>query len=111
MSIGTPPDLAAPGSSAWRSTNWEMISWIFMRASAIFLIVLVLGHLFIMNILDGGVHRINFAFVAGRWTSPFWQVWDRVGYNFVSTAVRVSLLDSKAARMPAPPAPTMTTSY
>ena len=29
-----------------------------------------------MNILDGGVQRINFAFVAGRWSSPFWQFWD-----------------------------------
>ena len=38
--------------------------------------VLVLGHLFIMNILDGGVQRINFGFVAGRWSSPFWQTWD-----------------------------------
>ncbi|GLW94851.1 succinate dehydrogenase [Actinokineospora globicatena] len=47
-----------------------------MRVSGLALIVLVLGHLFIMNILDGGVHRINFAFVAGRWSSPFWQVWD-----------------------------------
>jgi len=48
----------------------------FMRVSGIFLVVLVLGHLFIMNILDGGVQRINWAFVAGRWASPFWQVWD-----------------------------------
>ena len=40
------------------------------------LVFLVLGHLLIMNILDGGVQRINFAFVAGRWSSPFWQVWD-----------------------------------
>jgi succinate dehydrogenase / fumarate reductase membrane anchor subunit len=47
-----------------------------MRLSGLALIVLVLGHLFIMNILDGGVHRINFAFVAGRWSSPFWQFWD-----------------------------------
>jgi succinate dehydrogenase / fumarate reductase membrane anchor subunit len=31
-----------------------------------------------MNILDGGVQRINFAFVAGRWASPFWQIWDLV---------------------------------
>jgi succinate dehydrogenase / fumarate reductase membrane anchor subunit len=29
-----------------------------------------------MNILDGGVQRINFGFVAGRWANPFWQVWD-----------------------------------
>ncbi len=40
------------------------------------LVVLVLGHLLIMNILDGGVQRINFGFVAGRWSSPFWQIWD-----------------------------------
>ena len=57
-------------------SNFELHSWIFMRVSGILLVVLVLGHLFIMNILDGGVQRINFGFVAGRWASPFWQVWD-----------------------------------
>jgi succinate dehydrogenase / fumarate reductase membrane anchor subunit len=57
-------------------TNYELYSWLFMRVSGLVLIILVLGHLFIMNILDGGVQRINFAFVAGRWSSPFWQVWD-----------------------------------
>lgn len=57
-------------------TNFEMYSWIFMRMSGLLLIVLVLGHLFIMNILDGGVQRINFSFVAGRWASPFWRTWD-----------------------------------
>lgn len=76
MKPGSPPELAAPGATVSRGTNWEMASWVFMRVSAIILIVLVLGHLLIMNILDGGVHRINFAFVAGRWTSPFWQFWD-----------------------------------
>ena len=29
-----------------------------------------------MNILDGGVQRINFGFVAGRYASPFWRTWD-----------------------------------
>jgi len=57
-------------------TNFEMYSWIFMRMSGLLLVVLVLGHLLIMNILDGGVHRINFGFVAGRWASPFWRTWD-----------------------------------
>lgn len=57
-------------------SNFEMYSWVFMRISGIVLVFLVLGHLLIMNILDGGVQRINFAFVAGRWSSPFWQVWD-----------------------------------
>ena len=57
-------------------TSFEMYSWVFMRLSGILLVVLVLGHLLIMNILDGGVQRINFGFVAGRWASPFWQTWD-----------------------------------
>jgi succinate dehydrogenase / fumarate reductase, membrane anchor subunit len=69
--------LDPPRSPRSRSgTNFELYSWLFMRISGIVLVFLVLGHLFIMNILDGGVHRINFAFVAGRWSSPFWQVWD-----------------------------------
>ena len=58
------------------NSNVERYSWIFMRISGLVLVFLVLGHLLIMNILDGGVQRINFAFVAGRWSSPFWQVWD-----------------------------------
>ncbi len=74
------PDIPAPRSqrtfgSSGRS-NFELYSWLFMRISGLVLIFLVLGHLFIMNVLDGGVQRINFAFVAGRWSSPFWQVWD-----------------------------------
>jgi succinate dehydrogenase / fumarate reductase membrane anchor subunit len=49
-----------------RSTrgNFEMAAWLFMR------------HLLIQLVLDGGVSKIGFAFVAGRWASPFWQVWD-----------------------------------
>ncbi len=56
--------------------NFELYAWLFMRFSGLALIILVLGHLFIMLMLDDGVHRINFAFVAGRWSSPFWQFWD-----------------------------------
>lgn len=66
----------SPRRPAARRSNFELYSWVFMRISGLLLVVLVLGHLFIMNILDGGVHRINFAFVAGRWASPFWQFWD-----------------------------------
>ena len=56
--------------------NFELYSWLFMRASGVLLVFLVLGHLFIMMVTDGGVEKIGFAFVAGRWASPFWQVWD-----------------------------------
>ena len=38
-------------------------------------------------------------------------VCDRVGYSLVNTAVRAFFPDSIAARIPAPPAPTITTSY
>jgi succinate dehydrogenase / fumarate reductase membrane anchor subunit len=66
----------SPRRPAARRSNFELYSWLFMRISGVALVILVLGHLFIMNILDGGVHRINFGFVAGRWASPFWQFWD-----------------------------------
>lgn len=70
-------DLAAPRSGRVKQrSNFELLSWLFMRVSGVFLVVLVLGHLLIMNVLDGGVQRINFGFVAGRWSSPFWQIWD-----------------------------------
>lgn len=70
------PVLEAPRSRQRSRTNFEMVSWLFMRISGLVLVFLVLGHLVIMNILDGGVQRINFAFVAGRYASPFWQMWD-----------------------------------
>ncbi|GAA4072534.1 MULTISPECIES: succinate dehydrogenase hydrophobic membrane anchor subunit [Streptomyces] len=57
-------------------TNFELYGWMFMRLSGIVLVVLVLGHLLIQLVLDGGVSKIGFAFVAGRWASPFWQIWD-----------------------------------
>ncbi|MFJ9039188.1 succinate dehydrogenase hydrophobic membrane anchor subunit [Streptomyces sp. NPDC102406] len=56
--------------------NFEMAAWLFMRLSGVVLVVLVLGHLLIQLVLDGGVSKIGFAFVAGRWASPFWQGWD-----------------------------------
>jgi succinate dehydrogenase / fumarate reductase, membrane anchor subunit len=71
----TSATIAAPRSKGNRG-NYELYSWLFMRISGLVLVFLVLGHLVIMNILDGGVQRVNFAFVAGRWSSPFWQIWD-----------------------------------
>jgi succinate dehydrogenase / fumarate reductase membrane anchor subunit len=47
-----------------------------MRVSGVILVVLILGHLFVNLILGEGVKGIDFAFVAGKWASPFWQVWD-----------------------------------
>jgi len=72
-----PPRARTPRSPKKASrTNFEMWAWLFMRLSGIILVVLVLGHLIIQLVLDGGVSKIGFAFVAGRWASPFWQLWD-----------------------------------
>ncbi|MGV0634221.1 succinate dehydrogenase hydrophobic membrane anchor subunit [Mycolicibacillus trivialis] len=56
--------------------NFEKYTWIFMRFSGAVLVFLVLGHLFIMLMWDRGVYRIDFNFIAQRWASPFWQIWD-----------------------------------
>ncbi|MCZ4120708.1 succinate dehydrogenase hydrophobic membrane anchor subunit [Streptomyces sp. H39-S7] len=67
--------LRSPGAAR---TNFELYGWLFMRLSGVVLVVLVLGHLLIQLVLDGGVTKVGFAFVAGRWASPFWQGWDLV---------------------------------
>ena len=58
-------------------TNFEMYSWLFMRMSGLLLVVLVLGHLFIMN--DARRRRARDQLRASSpaaGPSPFWQVWD-----------------------------------
>ena len=76
-SVSTIPDPKAPHPTTRRGgQNWELAGWVFMRASGVILLVLIFGHLFV-NLLTGeGVHQIDFAFVAGKWSEPFWRVWD-----------------------------------
>ena len=59
-----------------RGINSEMLSWLFMRASGVLLVILVFGHLFVNLWLGEGVKGIDFAFVGGKWSSPLWQTWD-----------------------------------
>ncbi|PFG36135.1 succinate dehydrogenase subunit D [Flavimobilis soli] len=56
--------------------NFELYGWIFMRASGVVLVALIFGHLFVNLMAGDGIKAIDFAFVGGKWTSPFWQVWD-----------------------------------
>jgi len=71
------PRASRPGPSR-RTTrgNFELYGWVFMRASGVVLIVLIFGHLFVNLIQGEGISAIDFGFVAGKWASPFWQVWD-----------------------------------
>ncbi len=59
-----------------RHRNFEKYAWLFMRLSGIVLVFLALGHLFVTLMIDDGVYRIDFNYVAQRWYSPFWRVWD-----------------------------------
>lgn len=75
--------------------NFELWSWVFMRGSGVLLLVLVFGHLFVNLMLGQGITQIDFAFVAGKWSNPFWQVWDMLmlwlaelhGFNGVRTII------------------------
>lgn len=79
MAVETPTKPARADIRAGRDKpagGGEFWSWLFMRISAIVLMFLVIGHVLIMHIPDGGVSRVNFAFVAARWNSPVWRTWD-----------------------------------
>jgi succinate dehydrogenase / fumarate reductase, membrane anchor subunit len=73
VTIDTP---RAPVRPQQRGINWEKWGWIYMRASGIALVVLIFGHLFVNLMVGEGVKAIDFAFVAGKFTDPFWVVWD-----------------------------------
>ena len=49
--------------------GFELWSWLFMRISGLVLLILAVGHVLIMHVLDDGVSRVNFGFVATRWQS------------------------------------------
>jgi succinate dehydrogenase / fumarate reductase membrane anchor subunit len=59
-----------------RGVNWEKWGWIYMRVSGVVLIILIFGHLFVNLVLGQGVKQIDFAFIGGKYATPFWQVWD-----------------------------------
>ncbi|MEO6579129.1 MAG: succinate dehydrogenase [Candidatus Limnocylindria bacterium] len=55
----------------------ERFWWYFMRLSGLALVLLALGHMFIMHVLVQLTgDEINFAFVQSRWGSPFWRIYD-----------------------------------
>jgi succinate dehydrogenase / fumarate reductase membrane anchor subunit len=56
--------------------NLEKWGWIYMRVSGVLLVILIFGHLFVNLMVGEGIHGIDFAFVAGKYASPFWQWWD-----------------------------------
>jgi succinate dehydrogenase hydrophobic anchor subunit len=61
------------------ASGFELRAWYLMRLSGLLLVLLAVGHLFIMHILNN-VETINYAFVASRWDAPIWgplwRLWD-----------------------------------
>ena len=55
--------------------NYEQVAWKWMRISALLLIPLVWGHVLIQDVVIG-VHNMNLGYVADRWASLFWRVYD-----------------------------------
>lgn len=61
-----------------RPSSIEVWWWFFMRVSGVVLLFLVLVHLYIMHLIDGGVERVGFAFVSQRWHNVGWKTFDWV---------------------------------
>jgi succinate dehydrogenase / fumarate reductase membrane anchor subunit len=74
--INDPRTKDSPVVRRGRGKNWEKWGWIYMRASGLVLVVLIFGHLFINLYAGGGVRALDFAFVAGKYATPFWKVYD-----------------------------------
>ena len=66
----------SPHARTRRGINLEKWGWIYMRVSGVILVVLIFGHLFVNLVLGDGVSQIDFAFVAGKLSDPFWQWYD-----------------------------------
>src|ERR687887_617453 len=57
------------------SSNFELYSWYFFRVSGVLLIFLALGHVAIVHIINN-VDVIDYDWVARRWLSPAWRLYD-----------------------------------
>ena len=63
------------GSRSRPESGTELAAWLFMRVSGVVLLLLALGHLFIMHVFNS-VHVIDYDFVAARYARLFWRAYD-----------------------------------
>lgn len=64
-----------PVRTVKRPSNYENAAWRWMRYSALLLVPLAWGHVLIQDILVG-VHAIDLDYVAMRWASLGWRIYD-----------------------------------
>ncbi len=63
------------------TVNYESVAWKWMRYSGLLLIPLAWGHVLIQDVLIG-VHQINIDYVALRWATLGWRVYDFLLLSF-----------------------------
>ena len=61
-----------------KGAKWEKWGWMYMRVSGALLLVLIFWHLISNLVLGDGISGIDFAFVAGKWASPWVKLMDGV---------------------------------
>jgi succinate dehydrogenase / fumarate reductase, membrane anchor subunit len=76
MAVTAEPRATTEPAERRPRSGLELWAWLFMRLSGILLLFLAVGHVLIMHVMETGVERVNFGFVAERWSSPFWRTWD-----------------------------------
>lgn len=67
--------MAEPVEQVRISLNYESIAWKWMRYSGLLLIPLAWGHVLIQDVLVG-VHQIDIDYVAMRWATLGWRIYD-----------------------------------
>jgi succinate dehydrogenase / fumarate reductase membrane anchor subunit len=75
------PHNTTPSRLVETPAGFEGTAWKWMRYSAFLLIPLVWGHVLLQDILVG-VHRINLDYVALRWASIGWRIYDAALLTF-----------------------------
>lgn len=65
------------GARARPAGGFHLFLWFYMRVSAVAMIGLVIGHLYIMHVINS-TDTIDFQFVADRFRGPFWRAYDLV---------------------------------
>jgi succinate dehydrogenase / fumarate reductase membrane anchor subunit len=63
------------------TNRWEARIWMLMRLSGLLLIPLVWIHVLIQDVLTG-VHGINLDYIAMRWASLGWRIYDGALLSF-----------------------------
>lgn len=65
-----------PSAPVMRSRSRpQTVGWTFMRVSGVLLLFFALGHFLVQHVIND-VHDLSLAFVAQRWGSLFWRLYD-----------------------------------